>query len=120
MGEMQISPIFFINNNMITFEQFFYESIKPHHRTIRRITQRGTDPENKMNIVANRYKKGDPNYKEKIEVGPISRVKLKELVGKYNLNISELYKSKNGVRLRKRPYKVIRTKTGFSIIKIRK
>ena len=65
MGEMQISPIFFINNNMITFEQFFYESIKPHHRTIRRITQRGTDPENKMNIVANRYKRATQITKKK-------------------------------------------------------
>jgi hypothetical protein len=115
---MQISPFFIINNNMMTFEQYFYEGVGPHHRTITRLTKRGTNPESGVNIIANIYKKGDPNYKEKIQLGPISKIKLKELVSKYNLNIAELNNNKEGVRLRKRPFKIKRTETGYTIEKI--
>ena len=104
---------------MIDFEQFFYEHTNPHHRRTSRILHRGTDPNEKgLNLVANRYKKGDSNYKEQIQLGPIGGKSLKDLVDKFNINIAKLNNSKDGVRLRKRPYKVRRTKTGYTIEKI--
>lgn len=62
---------------MISFKEYcLLEITNPHHRRRsltrgNRFTRDGSNIE-KGNLIANRYKKGDPNHKEPLSLGPIA------------------------------------------------
>lgn len=108
---------FRLNNNMISFKEFFLEFhnlTNPHHRrrSITRgqtLSRNGETLEN-PNMVADKYKPTSPNHKEKIQTGPISNQEAVELISKHNI--------KNlPANLGKRPFRLIKTSTGYSIEK---
>jgi len=95
------------------------EPKNPHHRTDRRLTNRGVEVRNGkeegMNIIANRYKQGDHNYKQKISDGSISNQQAQEMASKSNVNLPEVGKS---VKLRKSGLVLKNNGTNFSLSKI--
>jgi hypothetical protein len=106
---------------MVSFKEFFYEQVNPHHMRDSRLTSRfGSLRNGKMqgvNIVANRYKKNDPNYNQnKLQkTGLISNGEAQMIIGKHKLNPQELHTPK---RLGKRPYTIQKVQTGYVINKI--
>lgn len=111
---------------MITFREFFFkEQVMPRHRTTHALTNRGnkfTDDGNlqSANIVANMYKKGDPNFDQnsKQKTGIVSPTEAEELIVKHGLNRNELERG-IAVGLGKRPFKLFKhpqTKQ-FNVIK---
>lgn len=82
---------------MISFKEYYLlEITTPHHRKDSRITRGNKFTRNGNNIesgnlIANRYKKGDPNHKEPLSVGPISSNNPELL--KYDINLNDI---KNG------------------------
>ena len=86
---------------MITFKEFFFREnvVTPRHRTVHAITTRGnkfTDDGNiqSANIIANRYKDGDPNFNQnqRQKLGTISPDEAEELIVTHGLNRHELEK----------------------------
>lgn len=115
------------NKDMESFSTFYYESIvteetslitNPHHRTDSRLITRGLNITGGSNIIANRYKKGDPNYKEKLPVGPIGLPTAYGIISKYGLNKDTVDSSPTGVQLRKSNYLILKTKSGYVIRKV--
>lgn len=103
---------------MVSFKEFFYEQVNPHHMRDSRLTSRiGSHRDGKMqgvNIVAKRYKKSDPNYNQNKsqKTGPISFAEAQMIIGKHKLNPQELHVPK---RLGKRPYTIQKVETGYII-----
>ena len=79
---------------MISFKEYYIlEITNPHHRRDSRVTRgnkftRDFSNIEKGNLIANRYKKGDPNHKEPLSVGPIA-FNNPELM-KYDINIQDI------------------------------
>jgi len=97
---------------MITFKEFFLKEhvVTPRHRTTHALTTRGNkinDDGNlqSANIVANRYKEGDPNFNQNRQqkIGVIPPDEAEELIVKHGLNRHELEKGIQ-VGLGKRPF----------------
>lgn len=79
---------------MISFKEYYLlEITNPHHRRDGRITRGnkftrdGSNLES-GNLIANRYKKGDPNNKDPLPVGPIAPNNPRLL--KYDININDI------------------------------
>lgn len=78
---------------MISFKEFYLlEITNPHHR--RRAIDRGHkmsrkgDNIEKANLIAKRHKKGDPNHKDPLPIGPIAANNPKLM--KYGINLNDI------------------------------
>lgn len=106
---------------MVSFKEYFYENVNPHHmRDSRLYTRTGAPRDGKMqgtSIVAKRYKKNDANFDQNKsqKTGPISNDEAYSLISKHGLNSQELNQPK---RLGKRPYYIQKSPTGYIINKI--
>jgi hypothetical protein len=104
---------------MISFKEFFYEHVNPHHMRDSRLTNRhGAPRDGEMqgtNIVAKRYKKNDPNFNQNRvqKTGPISQGEALKLIGKHKLNHAELNVPK---RLGKRPFTLHKLRNGGYVV----
>jgi hypothetical protein len=98
---------------------------KPHHTTVRRITNRGIEfrsndeggQEEGLNFIANRYKEGDHNYDQNKNqhTGPITNEIAFKLCKKHNIDLRHLPK-----QLGKRPFELAGCLNNYRIQKINK
>lgn len=106
---------------MVSFKEYFYEHVNPHHmRDSRLYTRTGAPRDGKMqgtSIVAKRYKKNDANYNQNKsqKTGAISNDEAFKLISIHGLNAQELNQPK---RLGKRPFTLQKLDTGFVVNKI--
>jgi len=79
---------------MLSFKEFYLlEITNPHHRRRsltrgNKFSRNGSGNLEKANQIANRYKKGDPNHKDPLPLGPILPNDKRLL--KYNINLSDI------------------------------
>jgi hypothetical protein len=130
---------FLLNNIVQTFLEYFYseqmnpfispegnkkllnkrKAETPHHRTDRRLTNRGVEVRNGKpegnNIIANRYKQGDHNYQLNLASGVIPTQKAIEMATKANVKLPENGQS---VRLRKGQYEISNNNGIYNLRKI--
>lgn len=106
---------------MVSFKEYFYENVNPHHmRDSRLYTRIGDQRDGKdtgVNMVAKRYSPNDPNYDQNNsqKTGPISNQEAFDLISKHGLNPQELNQPK---QLGKRPFTLQKLPTGFVVNKI--
>jgi hypothetical protein len=106
---------------MVSFEEYFYENVNPHHMRDSRLYTRTGAPRDGRNqgthMVAKRYKKNDPNFDQNSpqKTGPISNGEAFDLISKHGLNPQDLHQPK---QLGKRPFVLQKLPTGFVINKI--
>jgi hypothetical protein len=106
---------------MVSFKEYFYEHVNPHHmRSSRMYTRTGAPRDGKdtgVNMVAGMYSPEDPNYDQdkSQKTGAISNAEAFELISKHGLNAGELNTPK---RLGKRDFTLQKLPTGFVVNKI--
>ena len=105
---------------MVSFKEYFYEQVNPHHMRDSRLFRTGAPRDGKntgVNMVAKRYSPNDPNYNQnKLQkTGAISNKEAFDLISKHGLNVAEL---KTPKRLGKRPFTLQKLATGFVVNKI--
>jgi hypothetical protein len=105
---------------MVSFEEYFYEHVNPHHMRNSRFFRTGAPRDGKntgVNMVAKRYSKNDANYNQNKsqKTGAISNAEAFDLISKHELNAEELNTPK---QLGKRPFTLQKLPTGFVVNKI--
>jgi hypothetical protein len=105
---------------MVSFKEYFYEQVNPHHMRDSRLFRTGAPRDGKntgVNMVAKRYSPNDANYNQNKsqKTGAISNDEAFKLISIHGLNAQELNQPK---RLGKRPFTIQKLDTGFVVNKI--
>jgi hypothetical protein len=105
---------------MVSFKEYFYEHVNPHHMRDSRFFRTGAPRDGKntgVNMVAKRYNPNDANYNQNKtqKTGAISNSEAFDLISKHKLNPQELNTPK---QLGKRPFTLQKLPTGFVVNKI--
>jgi hypothetical protein len=101
----------------------FNNKVTPHHRTDKRVADRGIGfrdgKEQGLNFKADKWKIGNHNYDQNANQDPnqsISNDKAQELADKHGIDLNK--NTSNLGRLGKRPFKLVGTKNNYRIKKL--
>jgi hypothetical protein len=104
---------------MVSFKEYFYEQVNPHHMRNSRLFRTGAPRDGKntgVNMVAKRYNPNDANYdKNKTrKTGVISNGEAIKYINEFGFNQYELNQPK---RLGKSPFTLQKLETGVFEVK---
>lgn len=109
---------------MVSFKEYFYEHVNPHHLRLSRLSSRTGAPRNGkntgINMVPSVHRPNvelNPNYDQNKsqKTGAISNAEAFDLISKHGLNAQELKQPK---QLGKRPFTLQKLPTGFVVNRI--